>query len=343
MRRAFILCGVLCGGLVTTMPARAQFGGGGGGFGPAVAPPTQDARPVQLEIAILNVSSGENPALRLNEEQQLARLERLEAEGKLAGIQRLKLNLVANQPSQLQTGETVQIVVGRTRPPGTDPNTRGGFGGPPSEMTRSQQIGTMLQATARPTDSGAVVEIKLERTGFNAPRPQAAPDAPPPEAPRTNQMNVSTTVALREGQNQIIGGMQSSKDGDKTIEEAWVLAKVKVGPADKPAAAQLRIFQLQNIAANEAVKVISTVFDHPGVRAVADVRTNQLLVVSAPSDLVQEIEAVLMRLDENTASPAEPSKPDNLKPGADDAFQAPDLPKPVAPQVDSRPIPLKAK
>lgn len=328
MRHAFILCGVMCSGLVTTMPAWAQFGSGGGGFGPAVAPPPQDARPIQLEIAILNVPSGENPAQRLNEEQQLARLERLEADGKLAGIQRLKLNLVANQQSQLQTGETVQMVVGRTRSPATDPNTRGGFGGPPSEISRSLQIGTMLQATARPTDAGALVEIKLERTGFNAPRPPAAADAPPPETPKTNQMTVSTTVALREGQNQIIGGMQSSKDGDTTIEETWVLAKVTVGPSEKPAAAQIRIFQLRNIVANEAAKLISTVFDRPDVRAVADVRTNTLLVISAPDDTLKEIEAVLMRLDENNVSSAPPSNPLNLKPVADPFLPAPSKPKP---------------
>lgn len=307
MRRAFFLCCVLCGGLITARPAGAQFGGGGFGGGQPVAPSPEEARPIQLEIAILNVTSDENPAKRLDEEQQLTRLERLETEGKLAGIQRLKLNLVANQQSQLQTGETVQMVVGRSmRPPGADPNTRGGFGGPPSEIMRSQQIGTMVQAIARPTETGALVEIKLERTGYNAPRPPAAPDAPPPDAPKTNQMTVSTTVALLEGENQIIGGMQSSKDGDKTTEETWVLARIKLGPAQKKAAAMLRIFQLQNIAAKDAVEVISSVFDRAGVRAVADPRTNTMLVVSAPDDTLQEIEAILQKLDQNASAPAVP-------------------------------------
>ncbi len=281
---------------------QAQFGQGGFGGANRANQPPEDARPIQLDIAIINVAAGDEPAKPLNEEQQLARIERLEADGKLAGIQRLKLHLVANQQAQLQAGETVQMLVGRAaRFPGGDPNNRGG-GFPAQEMTRAQQVGTLVQATARPTDAGAIVEIKLERSGVSVPRPAANAEAAP-ELPKTNQVTISTTVLLREGKSKIIASAQSSKEGDKPAEEVLVTARVTVGAADTKTVSQLRIFHLQNISAKDAVEVISTVFDQGHLRVVADPRTNVILVASAPEDTLQQVEAVLLKLDEATAAP----------------------------------------
>ncbi len=312
MRRSlFVLC-VITSSLATQ--ASAQFGSGSGGGRPSGPPagtfgapakpvvPPEDLRPIELEITILDIAGAETAKTKLTDEQQLNRLERLEAEGKVAGVQRMKLNLVSNVPSQLQQGETVQITVGRTRSPGSpDPASRGGFGGM-SEVTRAQNVGTLVQATARPIASGAVVELKLERSGVTASRAPEASDTASVDSPKTNQLTVSTTLVLREGETKIVTSSHHTK-GESLREESWVLARVTVAPPEKtPAVSGIRIFHLQNTSAKDTVELIASLFESKPVRAVADVRTNTVIVVSAPEDEMQQIEAILMKLDEGTAA-----------------------------------------
>lgn len=322
MRRSlFFLC-ALCASFNQTV-SYAQFGSGGGGFGPATSPAISDddLRPIQLEIAILDALPADAGAPALKDEQQIARLERLEADGKLTGVQRMKVSLIANQSSQLQTGETAQITVGRTRPPGSpDSSGRGGFSSQFSEMTRAQQVGTMLMATARPVAGGALVELKLERTGLHVPKAPEAADAPPTEAPRTRQLTVNTTVLLPEGESKVISSSLHPK-GDNAREETWVLARVTVSPPSKPqAVSMISIFQLKNTSAKDAADVITAVFDRGGVRAIADSRTNTAIVVSAAENEMKQIEAILQKLDENTGTTVAPKvelrelAPDNSAP-----------------------------
>ncbi len=324
MRRSLFMLCAISGGFLQTV-AFAQFGSGGGGFGSGSTPSKppviadEDLRPIQLEIAILDVPAAEAGQPALKDEQQIARLERLEADGKLAGLQRLRVTLIANQPSQFQLGETVQITVGRTRPPG-DPAARGGFAGQFSEATRAQNIGTLLMATARPVTGGALVDLKLERSGLNAPKPAEGADAALSEAPRTRQLTVNSTVLLPEGETKIISSSLHSR-GDGAREETWVLARVAVGPVNKPqGVSMISIFHLKNTRAKDAADMITSVFDHGNVRAIADARTNTALVVSAAENEMKQIEAILQKLDENVAAPVVPKVelrefvPDNSEP-----------------------------
>ncbi len=302
-RLLFILCTL--GGVLLPAATFAQTEDRGARLNPDKPPVIADdeLRPIQLEITILDAPAAEAAQPALKDEQQIARLERLETEGKLIGVQRMKISLIANQPAQFQMGETAQITVGRTRAPGApDPGGRGGFGSSFADVTRAQQIGTLIMATARPVAEGAVVELKLERSGLSTPKPPEGPDAPS-EAPRTRQMTVNTTLLLREGETKIVSSSLQSK-GDSR-EETWVLARAVVGPLNKPpGVAMISIFQLKNIAAKDAATMITTIFDRGGVRAIADVRTNTALVVSAAEADMKQIEAILSRLDENPGPPA---------------------------------------
>lgn len=307
MRRSlFMLCAM--GGCLIPCASSAQFDGGrGADRGLSPSPPKasairdDDLRPIQLEIAILDAPAADAGQPALKDEQQISRLERLESEGKLTGLQRMKVSLIANQQSQFQMGETAQITVGRTMSPGPrDSGGRGGFGPSFSDVTRAQQIGTMLMATARPVENGALVEVKLERSGLTTPKPSENPDTPA-EQPRTHQLTVNTTVLLPEGETKVVSSSLRSRS-DGTREETWVLARAVVGPMNKPAGvAVIKIFQLKNTSAKDAADVISAVFDHGGVRAIADARTNTAIVVSAAENEMQQIEAILQKLDENGA------------------------------------------
>ena len=299
MRRMLCLLGVLS--LLPSSLTWAQVNGA------SPAKPVEDVRPMQLEIAILDVAADRTPGKPLKEDEQLARLERLETEGKLAGVQRIRLNLVANEPAQFQQGETVRLTVGRTmRPSDRDPSGRGGFGaGSFGDVTQAQQVGTLIRATARPVANGAVVELAVERSGATNPRPPAA-DGAPPESPKVNQLNVKTTLVLRDGERTIIASGTTS-DADRPQEETWIVARVTVAPPQQaPAAAMIKIFHLKNVAADSTVTMIGTLFNRDDVRTVADPRTNTIIVASAPSDVLEQIEAILMKIDESPTAAAAP-------------------------------------
>ncbi len=310
MRRLLFLICAMNGCLMATS-AFAQFGNAGFG-NPAVQPPVaiEDSRPIQLDITLIDIAGEDASKNKLTDEQQLSRLERLKSEGKLAGVQRLRMNLLSNQSSQLQQGETVQVPVGRTRAGSPDQiGGRGGFGGQASmqEITQARQVGTMLSAIAKAVPGGAIVDLKLERSGLTMSRQPEAADAPPPEPPKTRQLTTNTTVMLREAETKIVGMFQSAR-GESQREETWVLARVAVAPPEKtPAVSSIRIFHLKNSSAKDTVEVIASIFESKHVRAVADVRTNTVIVVSAPDDEMQQIEAILMKLDEGVAAAAPPT------------------------------------
>jgi hypothetical protein len=307
MRRAFVLFGVVWGSLITTMPAWAQFGGGGG-FGPPVAPkPADDPRPIQLEITILDIAAAQKVGKQLSEEEQIARLEQLEAESKATGVHRYKLNLVSNEPGEFQQGETVQMTVGRNvrgAAPNDPAGRGGGFGVAMGDVTRAQQVGTMIRATARPVATGAVMELVVERSGTTNPRPAVDGNAPQ-EYPKVSQLTLKTTLVLKEGRKTIIASGITT-NADRPNDETWVLARVVVGPAEKNDTAMIKIFHLQNVEANATATMISKLFNRGDVRAIPDTRTNTIIVASAPEDVLQQIEAILMKLDEPASAAVAP-------------------------------------
>jgi len=54
------------------------------------------------------------------------------------------------------------------------------------------------------------------------------------------------------------------------------------------------------------VTMIGTLFNRDDVRTVADPRTNTIIVASAPPDVLEQIEAILMKIDESPTAAAAP-------------------------------------
>lgn len=294
MRRSMLLVCLTSVSLATTT-AFAQLGAGGIGAGGQVPAPAEDLQPIELEIAILDVL-GPASQVHLTDEQQLQRLERLESERKLVAVQRFKLCLIPQQPAQLQVGETALVPVGSNR--GGFPARGGNPGGPGGAVALERQnVGTMIQAMAKPMTRGVLVDLKIERTGVTASRPEAA-DAPA-ESPKPRQLNISTAVQMFEADAKIVGGIQTAK-GDGNQEETWVVARAKIGPPVEAKPALTTVYTLKVVQASEAAELLRSLFEVPNARFIPEIRTNTLLV-QAPDEIMKQVEPLLRMLDERAA------------------------------------------
>lgn len=275
--------------------AFAQFGGGGVGAAAQVPVPAADVQPIELEICILDVAGPAAPQ-RLTDEQQLQRLERLESEHKLVGAQRFKLSLIPQQPAQLQVGETGLVPMANRGGFAARGGNPGGPGGAVALEMR-QNAGTMIQAMAKPMTRGVLVDLKIERTGLTASRPET-PDAPA-ESPKPRQLNISTAVQMFEADAKIIGGIQTAK-GDGTQEETWIVARAKFGPPVEAKLALTTVYTLKVVQASEAAELLRSLFEVPNARFIPEIRTNTLLV-QAPDEIMKQVEPLLRMLDERAA------------------------------------------
>lgn len=87
-------------------------------------------------------------------------------------------------------------------------------------------------------------------------------------------------------------------------------------PADKP---EIKIFTLAHIQAEDAATLVRQLFRHLQLSVAPDARTNSLLA-QGPSDVLMQIEAVLIRLDETKT--ANDKRADPLVPNLKDVEQA---------------------
>jgi hypothetical protein len=159
--------------------------------------------------------------------------------GKVKSVSRMQVSSLEGQPASVQFGQlqsrVAEVAAGPLRgapAPRGVVGPGGGFGRggpgaqPPASRNRTVNVGTLAQMTARIEDDGTIAtQFFIERTGL-------APDAAPQE-PGANQaptpvdrLSTSTTVRLRPGEAQIIGGRQAGGiEKDKT----WIVLRAQVG------------------------------------------------------------------------------------------------------------------
>jgi type II secretory pathway component GspD/PulD (secretin) len=122
-------------------------------------------------------------------------------------------------------------------------------------------------------------------------------------------MSTQWTVRIPKGQVAVVSASQSAGEDDSRETLVLISAKIETSPAaasadaqpaeEKPADAAsekvLKVFKLQHASAEDTMKIVRTIADFP-IDAVADIRTNSLLIRANPAKSA-ELEALIERLD----------------------------------------------
>ena len=203
-------------------------------------------------------------------EMSAEKIAELEGAGKLVSLSRYWVSLVENQVSELQFGERVQVVVGRT-------NLGGSRG--VQESSVYEEIGTKLSMVGRVDGDSVLVQMDLNQT-----RLIPAPAKPEGEAsetvarPRNATTTFKSTLTIPPGKTAVAGGRETQTD--KGIVQTWLLVsghaeeeKPKVA-ADEP---KVKIFRLINAKAEGVAIVMQGFFAAENVRIGVDARTNSII------------------------------------------------------------------
>jgi|GEM_PF-5577296 len=228
-----------------------------------------------------------DPAVLLKQEAELA------AAGQLLFSDHMQMTALEGHLTSCQFGKAEFLITGR--------NTAGGFnrGGPPGMPVYSREdLGTILSATTRVVEQGAVAELTFEQSRLNPTKPTAENMESPP--PAKGIIQVKTTLVLPTNVPVVIGGMQTQVDHGPMVSTV-VIATAKIGPAIPVAAAQVplqqvQIFALQKLQALATQQFLSQVFHEDNLKFAADERTNSL-VIHGTSNQLADLKDVLQQLD----------------------------------------------
>ena len=242
-----------------------------------VAAPGQEPKagqPVSLEVVFADVG----PAAGEGEITAASILE-LEKQGKLDSATRIRLSLIENVSGSVQFGEMVPIITAAAQQEGF-PGGRGG-----GAAFSRQNLGTMVQATARvEADGTVVVELTAEHSRLVTPKQADDPAVSEPQ--KIVQTTLRTTVRVASGKPVIVGGQQSiaGKESASTYvvltATAPDVAKAAAAPAEVPAAI-IKVFTLSNARASDVLKAIRPIVDERLIFA-ADERTNSIIAQGGP-------------------------------------------------------------
>jgi type II secretory pathway component GspD/PulD (secretin) len=215
-------------------------------------------------------------------------LKELETAGDIASITRIHLAAIEENRAMVQIGERRPVVTGRAAFAGRAP---GVVEGPVSYSL--ENMGTLVSATSRVTEEGAVVaEMTVERTH---PALTAAKGTETEVGRQRTITNVTRgTVLIPPGKWVVLSGAQSSAEEESA--QTLVLVSAKAGESPGGASA-VKIFSLKNAQAPDLAKVLSVVASDKSVRIAVDARTNSLIAAGSASELAA-IEALVLRLDE---------------------------------------------
>lgn len=230
-------------------------------------------------------------------DEPLKQLQRLEEEEALSGVTRIRVTTLEQQPASVQFGQRINLR--SAAGPG------GGFpgGGRGASMVRGENTGTLLSATARvESDESIVLNLQFEQSRLASPRerdPSAGED--PSAPPDVGTITAQTTLRVVSGGVEVLGGGRTSTG--KTSEQSLILVTAKAGPAIAATAlradterGEFKIFHLAHASADGIAQLLTQVFLGRPVRAVADTRTNSVLVRGDTQEL-EVVEALLARLD----------------------------------------------
>lgn len=225
----------------------------------------QDTSPLDFQ------GTGEDVRKQLNE---------LEKAEKIKVLDRLKLSTVEDVQTMVQVGKQTSVVRG------------GGFGGGRGGVVSREQVGTLANLTARADGDRVVMNLQVEKS-FVSPG-----DDDDQTAASTHQMTVQSTVSVKSGDALVVGG-QTFKQG-KTVRHMTVIVAPRIATARKEVALT-QIFTLQHAEVAGAGAVLKELYPAGQLKFSVDVRTNSLIVHGEEKQL-QEVEAILLKLDEKPTS-----------------------------------------
>lgn len=187
--------------------------------------PPAAGKVVQLEIVLATAAVPSEGAAAAERPAGKAMLEQIEAwtkAGKLTNLTRIKAHTLEQSTAEFQFSEVVPLITGRSVFPG-------GRGGNPMmqqpTFTR-EEAGTLISATSRVEEAGTIlVELKVEQSRFEplAGQPQAEGEKDFPLPPSKKVQTGRTTVRLKDGVPEVVGGFTSSTS-DGTTQSVVVLS-----------------------------------------------------------------------------------------------------------------------
>lgn len=291
-------------------------------------PSESSSRPIALEVMLVRTAWGPNDeranSLAGDSNEVAKRLRELESSGELLDMERIAIMTMEHQAIKLQMGKNVPVATGRSI------NPRGG------EMARSyqyQNVGTHISASASGSGSAIVakVEVEVSQLERRAKSPEGKEDEAALVPLGTETFSAHADVRIESGQTVLATVLQGRSDAVSSSQFILISARFiesSVQPPDNNAHAavetpELHIFQLQHATAKDSAKLIQAMDlgDSPPCKAVADERTNSLVVMARPSQF-QQIEPLLRRLDEKESvrtgdTPQETKQTDRLSEAAE--------------------------
>lgn len=194
------------------------------GSGLRAEEPPAAGKVIQLEFVLATAavpSEGAAAAERPAGKEALAQIEAWSKAGKLTHLTRIKVHTLEQSAAEFQFSEVVPIITGRSAFPG-------GRGGNPMvqqpTFTRDE-AGTLISATSRVEESGTILLfLKVEQSRFEAlpAQPQAEGEKDFPLPPSKKVQTCQTTVRLKDGVPEVVGGFTSSTS-DGTTQSVVVL------------------------------------------------------------------------------------------------------------------------
>jgi hypothetical protein len=292
----------------------------------------QSGQLVTIEVLMVQLAASGEGA-KTPPVQSASTIVDLDKQGKLDRTVRIRMSTVEGQPAMVQVGERVPVATSRNM----TGRMRGGFSQIPPRESREParetprdappedgaftysysmfNVGTLISATPRVDDRGSILlEFKAEQSRLaDAPRRDGdVPGEAWAQRQRTVTINSQSTLRLTPGEPALVDAIQTSGDNESAGEFIVVTAHLDDSPSGRRAAAdapvaELKIFALTAANARESVKVLQQLFANSQVRLTADERTNSVLAHGQPGKL-QEVEAILMRLDQAGAANVETKK-----------------------------------
>ena len=277
--------------------------------------PPEPGRMVTVEVAIVEFSGEDaaEPRERDSAEALIGRIRELEKAGKLDSLTRVRLTSLEEQTARVQTGEQVAVPSGRNFFGG-----REGFSGRDAQTVFSRQdVGLMVSTTTRVADDGRIIiELSVQRSRLRPVRdgePSDESDSRDRPPRSTETLTVQSTLRVPDGKTVVAQSTEARAGNARTRQVILVTAQVddgdrKTAKAEPQKPDALRAFALKQVAADSAASMLKDVYrDQKELRFEADPRT-QTVIMTGPRELLEEIEELLQRIDEQPKEKAAPKK-----------------------------------
>lgn len=181
-----------------------------------------DAKTIAFDVVIADVNSDADVVRKANGSgaKALQLIEESEKQNKSKTVSRVHLSTLENVEGLVQSGEMRTVRSGSTADP------RGGG----RTVSSSVSMGTLVQATGRIADDGAILaEMTIEKSWVDD---QSADDADG-ERPRMPTVTTKATLRIPDGGSVILGGVHSTGAAGNSEIVVVVTAKTEAGETAK--------------------------------------------------------------------------------------------------------------